>query len=447
MATSPTHSSDGSTIFALATSGQASLAALIRVSGTRCQVIAASLLCTTQWPGAVDSPITSTLGQVPCRAWLLAGPHTLTGEDSIEMLIPGNPRLVAAIELRLLELGCRHAEPGEFTRRALNAGKLELGRAEAVCALINSQSQAERRAALADLTGESARELSRMTDTLRQLSAGFEVAFDFSEDDPDPPPFGALGAGLSSLSTALHEFCDAGQRHGPHPVPVVALFGPPNAGKSSLFNALLKTHRALVSSLPGTTRDTVRALATLDGQAVELRDLSGVGVSDSDGGRFAASSREEALQADLVLALCAPGQESELAAELALLVERDPEMPARTLWVYTKADVCQATPITGRRAQGLRVSAKSEEGIYELRSQIARALTKLFVKPASSHQRQAAALAAGVLASATRGLHNDPPEFTAGQLRVALRILDETLLAQVPGEILDSIFSRFCIGK
>ena len=122
-------------------------------------------------------------------------------------------------------------------------------------------------------------------------------------------------------------------------------------------------------------------------------------------------------------------------------------MPARTLWVYTKADVCQATPITGRRAQGLRVSAKSEEGIDELRSQIAKALTKLFVKPASSHQGQAAALAAGVLASATRGLHNDPPEFTAGQLRVALRILDETLLAQVPGEILDSIFSRFCIGK
>jgi tRNA modification GTPase len=223
---------------------------------------------------------------------------------------------------------------------------------------------------------------------------------------------------------------------------VVALFGPPNAGKSSLFNALLGTRRALVSELPGTTRDPVRAQLDLGGLRCELRDLSGVGANDADAGRFAQTARTEALHSDVLLLLCAPGQAPELERELAALVAQDSDLPARALWVSTMADLGPSAPPT--TLEHTRVSANTGAGLEDLRNAIAARLAAAAGGAATSFLRVRAQEALNLLSNDAL---NAPPEALAGYVRRALHLLDEALVSQAPGEVLDLIFSRFCIGK
>lgn len=362
----------------------------------------------------------------------------------LELRFPGNPRLAAAIEARLLELGARRAEAGEFTRRALCAKKLDLSRAQAVSALINAQSDAERRQALADLSGQSARELGALTERLRALSAGYELCFDFSEDEPEAAPLGRLAGELAALKRDLAAFCAQAPHRPRRERPVIALFGLPNAGKSSLFNALLGTRRALVSELPGTTRDPVRAPLELGGQTIELRDLSGVGATDADLGRFAEAARSEALSADVLLLLCAPAQREDLAREFASLLARDPDIVSRALWVNTMSDRGD-TPLPAPMGfEPVTASAVTGAGLKDLLHAIAARLAAAARGAATSLSRVRAAEALAALGSVES---REPPEALALAARRALRLLDEALLSQAPGEVLDLIFSRFCIGK
>lgn len=362
----------------------------------------------------------------------------------IELRIPGNSRLVAAVEARLRALGARRAEPGEFTRRALEAGKLDLARAEAVSALINAQGEAERRQALADLSGESARKLAALTERMRILSAGYEVAFDFSEDEPEAAPLARLAIELAALKRKLDAFCGEAPHRPLRELPVVALFGPPNAGKSSLFNALLAKRRALVSELPGTTRDTVRETLLLGGLNCELRDLSGVGASDADAGRFSQTARSEALGADVLLLLCAPGQDHELAREFDALLARDAGLASRSIRVNTMADRPSLPTVSSDALETLAVSALTGAGLDVLRDAIAARLAAAARGAATSLLRVRATEALDTLRAVEK---NAPPEAEASAVRRALTLLDEALLSSAPGEVLDLIFSRFCIGK
>lgn len=434
------------TIFALATSLQPAPVALVRVSGAACVRMAGELLGVDFRADAVDALISTRLGRTPCRAWFMPAPRTLTGEPTIEIRVPGNPRLVAAVEARLSDLGARRAEPGEFTRRALEAGKLDLSRAEAVAALINSQSEAERRQALADLSGASARELAALTERFRVLSAGYEVAFDFSEDEPEAAPLERLGAEFAALARELEAFCVRAPHRPLRERPVVALFGPPNAGKSSLFNALLGKRRSLVSELPGTTRDPVRAPFSVAGFECELRDLSGVGADDADAGRFAETARGEALGADVLLLLCAPRQASELKREFEALLARDADLASRVIWVNTMTDRTNAHDPAGSSCalETVSVSALTGSGLDALSAAIAARLAAAAGGAATSLLRVRAAEA---LRAVQEVKSEAPPEALAGAVRRALTLLDEALLASAPGEVLDLIFSRFCIGK
>lgn len=431
------------TIFALATPIQPAPTALVRVSGPHAPLLARTL-AKLDWQRAARKCELQLYGSpVPALALTLPAPRSFTGEDCLELILPGNSLLVAALEDTLRHAGCRDAEAGEFTRRALSNHKLDLSRAEGLLRLINAGTDAQRLAAMRDLSGESGRELGAIAAQLRALSARYEMSFDFSEEEHADASGAGLDDELAQVATRLRAFAATPRPAGTRPV--VALYGPPNAGKSSLFNALLGRARSLVSDTPGTTRDPVEAELPLAGATLLLRDLSGVGAADADHGRFGDTAREGALAADLLLLVCAPGDEPELEGAFGALCQADADLRARSLWVCTKSDLDSPGGTTAG-LETLAVSALTGAGIDVLRHRLTQALSELTGSAMVTLQslRAADALARLDAPLANRGT---PPEAAAADVRAALRLLDEALLSDAPGDVLDLIFSQFCIGK
>ncbi len=433
------------TIAALATPAQAAPAAVVRASGPACDMLLRVLAQRNlDRRTALDATLRLAPGDVPARVWAFKGPASTTGEDVVEFRIPGQPLLVNALLYRLHDLGVRDARPGEFTLRALRAGKLDLSRAEAVMALIAAQDDGARRDALRDLSGGSAETIRDIAARMRELSARFELAFDFAEDDPHPPDLQSLAASSLVLADELQALAARPQppRTG---LPRVALFGPPNAGKSALFNALLGKPRALVSPLAGTTRDTVRAQMTFGQCTLELEDLSGVGASDLDRGRFAAGARRAAKQADVLLLVCGPDQADALACEFRALCADDAALRGRSLWIYSMTDIAAPPAANPPGLVQFAVSALSGAGLEHLRTGLEARVREIARGGPQSRLKSCAAEAAAALRLAASP--DVPAEALAGAVRRALRTLDEALFAEVPGDVLDLIFSRFCIGK
>jgi tRNA modification GTPase len=442
------------TIFALATPAHPSPVALLRISGPQTAAVTLALCGAPMRRASIECEIALPVGRVPAGAWILPGPHTLTGEDTLELRVPGNPTIVRQLEQRLIELGCRFADPGEFTRRALDAAKLDLSKAEAVLSLINAVTEAARRQAVADLSGHTAAAVGALAERLRAISARFEMSFDFSEEEHVEVEHHRLLGDLADVTRELSEVVDGGEMPPLRERPVIAVFGPPNAGKSSLFNALVGTPRALVSEVPGTTRDPVEAPCAFGTHDATLVDLSGVGKLDADRGRFAETARARALQADVVLVLEAPGQSNEALLGFRELESRDPGVRTRSLRVITMADVrpqhaasgdSPASPFDGGLSSldAVFVSAISGGGLEELRARIAARLDLLASGGATSLLRLRTHEALKLLQIEPAA----PPEVIASDVRRALVLLDQALLSEVPGEVLDLIFSRFCIGK
>lgn len=429
-----------STIFALATPPLPAFAAMMRVSGPL-----APVLLDLPWRrGSVRATLQLAPGPTPCLAWLLPAPRTLTCDDTLELFVPGHMGIVRALSEWLADRGCCEAEPGEFTRRALLAGRLDLAAAQATLALVTAVDETARRRALADLHGQTGRALAALAEQLRAISARYAMSFDFSEEEHAQPEQATLLSDLRHWHDKLAALLGADQGRAQHDSPTVALFGPPNAGKSSLFNALLGAPHALVSDLPGTTRDAVARPARF-GADCTLLDLSGVGDADTDAGRFAGVSRQRALAADVLLVLCAPGQADACARGLATLTGQDPSLRARAIWVQTMSDLSPQPP----NPCGLphcAVSAASGAGLDELREMLAARLNELAAGGLESLQRAKAREALMLIGAALDDMQA-PPEATAGQVRRALVRLDEAQLSEAPGDVLALIFSRFCIGK
>lgn len=430
------------TIFALATPAHPSPVALVRISGTATASITRTLCDAEMQRASIECCMQLPVGEVPAAAWVLPGPHTLTGEDTLELRIPGNMEIIRQLEERLRNLGCRDAERGEFTRRALEAGKLDLSKAEAVLQLINASEETARRQAVADLKGDTAAVLSALIERVRAISARFEMSFDFSEEEHAEAEVESLRRDLEKLVQELEQLVGSGEARPHRDQPVVALFGPPNAGKSTLYNALLDTPRSLVSETPGTTRDPVEDDCEVGGHRITLVDLSGVGALDADQGRFAKLARERALQADILLALDAP-ESDETLREYRTLEQQDAGVRARTLWVHTKSDLGKF-PTVQAGLEAVVVSAVSGGGMDELRTRLNERLDRLASGGATSLLRMRSREALQTLHHA-KG--DAPPEVAASDVRRALKLLDEALLSEAPGEVLDLIFSRFCIGK
>jgi tRNA modification GTPase len=366
----------------------------------------------------------------------MPGPNSYTGEDSAELYLHGGRAVLDGVADSLVGLGLRPADPGEFTRRAFLNGRMDLIEAEAVHDLVESETAEQRRQALRQLDGALGALYRGWADRLQVLLAHQEALIDFPEEDLPADVEAAIIAELDALAgeVAVHLADDRrGERL--REGLTFAVVGAPNVGKSSLVNALAERDVAIVSPLPGTTRDTLETRLVLGGVPVTLVDTAGLreaaGAIEAEGVRRA---RARAAEADLIVAVIEAGSIGQ--------VEADPDR--RMLQVANKIDLCGLVP---RGAIGL--SALTGEGLGALRRRLAeeaRALIESSGSPPLTRARHRAALeeAGSILVEAREA---DWPELRAESLRLALRALGRVTGEVATEEILDLIFGQFCIGK
>jgi tRNA modification GTPase len=387
-------------------------------------------------------------------------PHSYTGDDLVEIAAHGSPVVLQAIVMAALDVGSRHdltirlAEPGEFTRRAFLSGRLDLTQAEAVHDLIAAQTLDQARVAAQQLGGALSRRGAPAKELLLHLIALLEAGMDFASgelDDVDVVAPEYIATAIATVRTPLEELAASfrrGQllRNGA----ALALVGRPNAGKSSLFNRLLERDRAIVTPIPGTTRDTVEETLALGGIPIRLIDTAGLRIAgdepvDEAEQQGIARSREALADADLVLLVHDATQPlTEDERELAASLEGRPHLLVRNKVDLAAADGSQAA---------IETSALTGQGLGELRSAI---LRELHAEGALAdggalnnlRQQEAVTAALGALAAAaTANADGLPHEMLLLDLHMALRALDSLTGATTPDDILGRIFATFCIGK
>jgi tRNA modification GTPase len=386
---------------------------------------------------------------LPVMLGLWPAPRTYTGQDLAEIHLVGASPLVNLVLAHCLGRGARAAEPGEFTLRAFLSGRIDLTRAEAVLGVIEAQNPAQLGAALEQLAGGLSGPIMAMRNHLLDVVAHLEANLDFTEE-PDVDLLGrAALAGELEHSAAELEMIERqlSARDRPDGRPRVVLFGPPNVGKSRLYNALVGNGRAIVSPQAGTTRDYLSAVFDCDGLTVELVDTAGVEAADDS-----ISTQAQALRglqvdrADLLLVCRAADTPDRLAAGLA------PD--CRKLLVWTKSDRgLRARDGDGDARDAIITSAATGYGLEALRSAIAvsiRCQENDGNLPAGTAARCRGSLrrAREALGQASECLlRGDGEELVAFDLRSAVDELGKVVGAVVTDDILDRIFSRFCIGK
>ncbi|MBV8675674.1 MAG: tRNA modification GTPase [Planctomycetaceae bacterium] len=384
-------------------------------------------------------------GLRPCLPATLAlwpGPRTYTGQPMTEIHMVGATPLVQLVLAHCLARGARLAEPGEFTLRAFLSGRIDLTRAEAVLGVIDARTPAQLDAALRQLAGGLAGPIVALRDRLLDALAHLEANLDFvDEADVDPLGHSELAGELAGAAVEVAALADRlRSRDRPEGLPRVVLVGPPNAGKSRLFNALLGRDHALVSPRAGTTRDYLSAPCDCDGLTIELIDTAGL--DDARSGiesRAQSFSADQADRADLVLDCRSP--DTPPAPPIAA------DRPRLLIW--TKSDVAPPPDPSAL----LATSARTGAGLAPLRSAIAKALRGDAadgdpIASTGARCRESLCHASESLQSASETLRlGGGDELVAIDLRQAVDELGKVVGAVVTDDILDRIFRRFCIGK
>lgn len=431
------------TIAAIATAPGSAGVGIVRVSGPRALEVADGVFRGRRRPSRTPGgrflfgTLVANSGEVLDEGLCLVfrEGRSYTGEDVAELQTHGSPAVLARVLARTLELGARLARPGEFTLRAYLAGRLDLSQAEAVLGLIEAHTDTARRQATLGLSGALGARVARIGVHLTRTLAAIQAMLDYPEEGvPEEDREEPLAAAREELR-ALVGTARAGQvaTRGAR----LALLGRPNAGKSSLLNALVGYERSIVTPIPGTTRDYLEAGVELAGVPVTLVDTAGI---RETGDEIEAAGVRQALTlaggADLVLALEDGSQPRE-----ALPLDLPPE--ARVLRVRTKADLSPAwTDITV-----LDVSAVTGEGLPTLRDALHTALlgdtSRTEAWLTTERQADAARRAlAHVEAAATL-----PDDLAGYELEEALRCLSELTGRDVQEDVVDAVFMNFCVGK
>ncbi len=420
------------TIFALSSGSPPAAIAVVRISGPDADSALEALAGRLPEPRAATLANLNWQGERLDRALVLRfpGPHSATGEDVAELHLHGGRAVVAAVLEALAGLdGLRPAEPGEFTRRAFENGRIDLAEAEGLADLLSAETQSQRRAALAMAGGALSRKVEAWRQRLLALAAALEAALDFSDEgevgESWPPGWADKVASLAGemeaqLARPSAERLRDGLR--------IVVAGPPNAGKSSLFNVLAQREAAITSAVPGTTRDVIEAPTAIGGLPYLLIDTAGLRESTEEIEKIGVErGRASVAAADLILWLGEPADSP----------DRD-----RTILVQSKCDL----PGTRREAD-VRVSALTGEGIPRLIAAMAERSRTLLPQEgdvaANARQREAIALALHHL----REARTTDMLIAAEALRQARVELDRVTGRAGVEDMLDTLFGRFCIGK
>ena len=453
------------TIAAPATAEGEGAIGVIRISGPRSLELLSALFSPARRTSGLPEPFRLYPGWIEdsrekidqVMAVAMPGPKSYTGEDMAEIHCHGGRAVTAAILDALFRRGARPAEPGEFTRRAFLNGKLDLTRAESVAWLISARSERELRQA-ADQVGGGLRErFLALERDLTEAQAAIEVTLDFEEYEQTPLPYRELEEAVGRVRAALEELgreARAGEylRRGLK----VVIVGKPNVGKSSLLNTFLSRKRAIVSRRPGTTRDTIEEVIVLDGVPLRLIDTAGLrrprGEVEEAG---VTRAREKLAGADLVLLVLDSGTRIGDNDREILRLARD----KRTLIVVNKTDLPPRADLEllggeAEKRKVVRISATRNWGMERLRDEILSLVREEFFAGGeagvmiSRRRREALEEAAAALRAVEAGcrqrLSGELLAFDLNRARSRIRLI---LGREFNEEVLDEIFSRFCVGK
>jgi tRNA modification GTPase len=421
------------TIFALSSGSPPAALAVVRISGPRADC-ALEALAGKRPPPRVATLATLRWEEEPLdRALVLRfpGPHSATGEDVVELHLHGGRAVVAAVLEALAGLeGLRPAEPGEFTRRAFENGRIDLAEAEGLADLLASETQSQRRCALAMAEGALSRQVESWRQRLLALAASLEASLDFSDEGEvgEAWPTGWAGA-LEDLAAEMEALIARPPSERLRDGVRVVIAGPPNAGKSSLLNVLVQREAAITSAVPGTTRDLIEAPVSIAGLPYLLIDTAGLRDSADEVETIGVERARASFEtADMILWLGEP---------------EDLPDPRRTIRVRSKCDLESAAD----PGADVRVSARTGEGIDVLISAMTeRSLEMLPAEGevgANARQREAIATASAHLREAEAA----DMLIAAEALRQARVELDRVTGRAGVEDMLDALFGRFCIGK
>lgn len=444
-------------IVALATPPGRGALALIRMSGAGALDVAVRLAGGRSFRPRVASHVSLRLADGLSESALVTtfhGPHSFSGEDVVEITTHGSPVIVDAVLRGCLDAGARLARPGEFTFRAYMNGRLDLLQAEAVADLVTATTAAQVRVASAHLQGALSEAIRSMGDDIAALRALLEASLDFPDEGfhfIDPAVLVERIGGLQGNCARLLGSASAGRRL--HDGALVVIAGAPNAGKSSLFNALLRSARAIVAAVPGTTRDLLTEAATFGGVPVTLVDTAGIRESSDPVEREGIGrARESLAAADVVVVVVDPLSGDDTLAEAQVLWSQTDGRVR--VCVVNKVDLWEpelATLPAWCPADAVRVSAREGQGIGSLEDRLASMLGQATwegeMLTRSRHRSLVGQCAGALAAAASTAAGGGSEEYVLADLHDALSALEELRGVESPEDVLATIFSTFCIGK
>ncbi|PPC80423.1 MAG: tRNA uridine-5-carboxymethylaminomethyl(34) synthesis GTPase MnmE [Methylotenera sp.] len=446
-----TNSSD--TIAAIATASGAGGIGVVRVSGPLSQTIAVSVLGHCPKPRhAAYLDFLQADGDLIDRgiAIFYPNPHSYTGEDVLELQAHGGTALMQILLARCIALGARQAEPGEFTRRAYLNDKMDLAQAEAVADVINAATIEAAKSAVRSLSGAFSQQINTLLSKLVDLRMYVEACLDFPEEEIDFITQGRVAEKLDAIIDEMRAvFAKARQgsllREGIN----VVLVGQPNVGKSSLMNQLAGEEVAIVTSIAGTTRDTIKNVIQINGVPLHVIDTAGLRETDDEVEKFGIARTWRATETAHIALLLVDAAHGITDAEKSILARLPQEIPK--IWVHNKIDVTQEPAVIAEKNQAthIYISAKTGVGVDLLKNH----LLKL-----AGYQNNAEGvfMARARHLSALNEVHAhldlaasqiDSAELVAEELRLAQDALSSITGEFTPDDLLGEIFSKFCIGK